>query len=99
MAKQFIDQYNGEWLTVSDTEILRASKILSSQTGLFTEPAAAAAMAGLLSYYDQELISPGTKNVVLLTGSGLKDLAAVETLLNKPTSIEPTISELKNLWK
>lgn len=99
MARQFLDLYNGEWLTVSDKEILAASALLARSNGLFAEPAAAAAMAGMIKYYDQELISPGTKNVVLLTGSGLKDLSAVKSLLNMPPTIEPTLSELKYLLK
>ncbi|PKP32783.1 MAG: threonine synthase [Bacteroidetes bacterium HGW-Bacteroidetes-16] len=99
MARQFLDLYNGEWLTVSDIEILNASALLAKSYGLFVEPAAAAAMAGLLKYHDQELVSPGSKNVVLLTGSGLKDLSAVKPLLNMPKAIEPTLSELKYLLK
>jgi len=97
MAKQFIDLYNGEWLTVSDEEILQASAMLSRQTGLFSEPAAAAAMAGLLKYHDQEWITPGTKNVVLLTGSGLKDLSAVQPLLDIPEAIYPDLNQLIKL--
>jgi len=97
MAQHFIQKYSGETLTVSDDEILKASKNLSGNTGLFAEPAAATAFAGLLSYMKQELIPPGTSNVVLLTGSGLKDLKAVGPLLNMPASIDPDIVNLKKL--
>jgi len=97
MARRFLEEYNGEWLTVTDEEILKASAALSRETGLFSEPAAAAAMAGLLSYHDQELISPGTKNVVLLTGSGLKDLAAVRSPLDMPEAIYPDLNQLIKL--
>lgn len=97
MAQHFIQKYNGETLTVSDDEILKASKNLSGNTGLFAEPAAATAFAGLLSYMKQGLIPPGTSNVVLLTGSGLKDLKAVSPLVNMPASIDPSIDNLKKL--
>ncbi len=50
MAKQFIQTYSGEYLSVSDNEILEASSVLSRNTGLFAEPAAATAFAGLLYY-------------------------------------------------
>jgi threonine synthase len=97
LTKQFIKKYNGEYLTVSDDAILEASAILSRNTGIFAEPAAATAFAGLLSYYKEYKLDKGSKNVVLLTGSGLKDLSSVQKLLNIPESIHPTIENLKKL--
>ena len=94
MAKDYIHKYEGEYMTVSDAEILGASSVLSKNTGLFAEPAAAAAFAGMLKYRDSEKLLPDSKNIVLLTGSGLKDLKAVKNLLNIPDAIE---AELKNL--
>ena len=97
MAKQFLLKYNGEFLTVSDNSILEASSILSKNTGIFAEPAAAAAFAGLLSYQNNNKLDRESKNVVLLTGSGLKDLKSVQSLIKMPESIEPSIDNLKKL--
>ena len=97
MTKKYIEEYNSEWIAVSDEEIISASKILSENTGIFAEPAAAASFAGMLKYNKQDKIDENSKNVVLLTGSGLKDLKAVSGLLNVPDSIWPTIENLKNL--
>jgi threonine synthase len=97
MAQHFIQQYEGEYITVSDKEILEASAILSKNTGLFSEPAGAAAFAGLLSYYENGKINENSDNVVLLTGSGLKDLRSVEKILKIPQSINPSIENLKNI--
>lgn len=97
MAKQFIQKYKGEFLTVSDDAILEASVVLSRNTGIFAEPAAATAFAGLLSYSQQNKLDKDTKNVVLLTGSGLKDLKSVQKLLNIPEAIKPDIENLKKL--
>ena len=97
MAKQFIHQYEGEYLTVSDDEILEASQILAKNTGIFSEPAASTAFAGFLKYQKDNLLEKDSKNVVLLTGSGLKDLKSVQPLLNIPEAIEPTINNLKKL--
>ncbi len=97
MAKHFIQKYNGEYLTVSDYDILQASSILSRNTGIFAEPAAATSFAGLLKYAQGNKLDKASKNVVLLTGSGLKDLKSVENTLNIPESIEPSIDNLKNL--
>jgi threonine synthase len=95
MAKQFISKYNGEYLTVTDDEILQASVTLSRNTGIFAEPAASAAFAGLLNYYQSDRLDNNSKNVVLLTGSGLKDLTAVKSILKMPKPIEPTFENLK----
>jgi threonine synthase len=97
MAKQYIQKYGGEYITVSDDEIIEASAMLSRNTGLFAEPAAATAFAGLLSYQKNELIGENSDNVVLLTGSGLKDLKSVNRMLKIPESIQPSIANLKNM--
>ena len=97
LAKHFINKYNGEALCVADKDIIEASLILSRNTGIFSEPAAAAAFAGMLHYYKEGMLTPGSKNVVLLTGSGLKDLNAVKNRLKMPQSIIPTIDNLKKI--
>ncbi|MCF7794309.1 MAG: threonine synthase [Candidatus Cloacimonetes bacterium] len=94
MTKKYIDKYNGEAIAVSDEEILSASKILSENTGIFAEPAAAAAFGGLIKYSDLNKIADKSKNVVLLTGSGLKDLDSVQSLIKIPRPIK-SLSELK----
>ncbi len=97
MTEQYIQKYRGETITVSDQEIIKASAILSRNTGLFTEPAAAAAFAGMLSFAQAGKIAANSDNVILLTGSGLKDLSAVSGVASIPRAINPTIKELKKL--
>ncbi len=97
MAQQFIQKYKGESLIVSDDEIMNASIILSKNTGIFAEPAATTAFAGLLNYQKKGKIADNTNNVVLLTGSGLKDLKSVSSMLKIPESIYPTIENLKKI--
>ena len=99
MAKQYLEDYNGEYISVSDQEILEASQILSKNTGLFAEPAAAAAFAGMLTYNNTNSLSDYSKNVVLLTGSGLKDLKTVNSVLSIPNAILPTINNFKELLR
>jgi threonine synthase len=99
MAQQFLQKYQGETLVVSDEEILNASSVLSKNTGIFSEPAAATAFAGLLSYQKSGKIADGSNNVVLLTGSGLKDLKSVGSMLKMPEAIYPSIDNLKKLVK
>ena len=61
MAKKYIKDFNGETILVSDEEIIAASKVLSSRTGIFAEPAASAAFAGFLSYYWDGRFEKGRK--------------------------------------
>ena len=98
MAQDFINNYKGETITVSDEEIFESSSILAKNTGLFVEPAAAAAFAGMLTYKKLNKINENSKNVVLLTGSGLKDVNSVQDLINIPKAILPSINELKKLF-
>jgi threonine synthase len=89
MARKFILDYQGEWVQVSDLEILQASKMLSSQTGIFAEPAAATAFAGMLKQQQESKISVGESVCVLLTGSGLKDVNAVQSMIEIPEAVIP----------
>ena len=98
MAQKYIRQYGGETITVTDDEITRASASLSKNTGLFAEPAAATAFAGMMEYNRQGRIEKGSSNIVLLTGSGLKDLRSVQGLLNMPEAIAPSLENLKKIF-
>jgi len=89
MARQYYQQYQGETMVVEEEEILNASRILSRNSGIFTEPAAATAFAGFLKMKRQGGILPNTRNLILLTGSGLKDLQAVQPELNIPQPVYP----------
>jgi len=97
MTQDYLNQYNGEYICVTDDEILEASSILSKNTGLFSEPAAIAAFAGMLAYIKDDKLPDISNNIVLLTGSGLKDLKSVNSILNIPDAIIPTIENLKEL--
>ena len=94
MTKDFIKKYNGESIIVSDTKIMKASKVLTENYGLFSEPAAAASFAGMMAYAEKFTIKENAIVTVLLTGSGLKDLNSVQSLLDMPDAVEPDIDEI-----
>ncbi|MBC7124658.1 MAG: threonine synthase [Bacteroidales bacterium] len=99
MAQDYLLQYKGEWLSVTDDDIVNASKILARNTGIFAEPAASTAFAGMLCYQKNQKLLTKQRVVVLLTGSGLKDLKAVSSVINISNAIDPTIDSLrKNEW-
>ncbi len=80
MAVDAIRRTDGFGTKVSDDEILNAEKYLSQQHGYFVEPSAAAAWAGFIKYIKKSKEKNG-KIVVLLTGSGLKDIKNAERAL------------------
>jgi threonine synthase len=95
MTKDYLTTYNGEWIAVSDDEILGASSFLAQSTGLFTEPASAAAYAGMVKYAQKHKIKPNSKNVVLLTGCGLKDISSLQKDIKIPDAIEPDVKNIE----
>lgn len=99
MAKKFIDEYHGLGIKVSDQEILNASKTLTSSFGIFSEPAASAAYAGYLKIKLNNQIKTKEKILVLLTGSGLKDLNAVQPLLQMPAPVEANLNAVEKFLK
>ncbi|NOZ48373.1 MAG: threonine synthase [Chlorobi bacterium] len=99
MAKQYLHKYNGESILVTDDEILLASKYLTGHYGIFAEPAAAASFAGFFKFQYENSNMDNTKNVVLLTGSGLKDLNSVQEIINIPEAVKPDIANLKNIFE
>jgi len=70
-------------VTADDTEILAAQRMLSSQAGLFAEPSSACAFACFLKARAD--IKPEESVVVMLTGSGLKDIKSAELGLGLAT--------------
>jgi len=71
-ALEKLRKYGGKAVTVSDEEIFAAQRLVSSRSGLFAEPSSACAFAGFLKVRAQ--LDPASTVVVMLTGSGLKDI-------------------------
>jgi threonine synthase len=97
MTKDFILKYDGEAVIVSDEEILNASKALSENYGLFPEPASSASFAGFSKYLKFNKIPIDSKVLVLLTGSGLKDLNAVKDIIEIPKPVEANLTAIENM--
>ena len=67
------DESGGLIEAVTDRDILRAYRLLSTQEGVFVEPASAASVAGLLQLHAAGRLEPGQTVVCTVTGHGLKD--------------------------
>jgi threonine synthase len=89
-------QTNGSYLLVSDEQILRAIADLG-KVGIFAEPAAATAQAGLSSAIQAGLVIQDDPVLVVSTGSGLKDIKAAMQAVEPAPVIEPNLSALKRV--
>ncbi len=98
-----VRETSGAYIQVSDDEILAAIPWLARGTGVFAEPAGAAAYAGLIKAAAQGLVQPDERIVVLNTGNGLKDITstmkAVEMVGSKANLIEPNLGEFKRVMQ
>jgi threonine synthase len=94
-ALRAVRQSGGTLLTVDDQAILDAIAELGRVEGIFVEPAAAAAYAGLAEAARRRQVDPEETVVVLLTGSGLKDVRAAMQAAGEAKVIEPSLASLQ----
>ena len=85
----------GAFLRVSDEEIIAAIPALAQGCGVFAEPAAAAAYAGLVKAIEEGLVRAEARVVVLATGSGLKDIATATRSVGEPTVVAPDLVDVR----
>jgi threonine synthase len=97
-AVNAIREANGVVVTASDNAILDAM-CLAGRHGMFAEPAAAAALAAVISAVDSKMISPTDRVLVMITGSGLKDTKNAIRAGGSPIQIEPSVSAVGSALK
>ncbi|MHA1419059.1 MAG: threonine synthase [Candidatus Heimdallarchaeaceae archaeon] len=81
-ACKYIEACNGYFITLTDEEILDAIAELGKETGLFAEPAGVVPYGGLKKLIYEEKINESDTVCLVITGNGLKDVSAVEGLIN-----------------
>ncbi len=87
-----IRESGGAGVTVSDAAIVRAIGRLAGATGVFAEPAGAAALAGLDVALETGLVESGEQVCMLVTGTGLKDIRAALAGVTRPEPVAPTLA-------
>ena len=90
-----VRQTGGAYIKVTDDEILAAIPALARGSGVFAEPAAAAAYAGLVKAVEQGLVDPEERIVVLSTGNGLKDIASARRAVGEPMVVDKNLADVK----
>ena len=77
-ALRAVRDSDGAFVAVSDEAILAAIPELAQLTGIFAEPAAAAALAGARQAVSEGHLGADDEIVILITGNGLKDIPAAQ---------------------
>ena len=86
-----VRESNGQFLAVTDQEILQAQRDLASNEGIFVEPASATPLAAI--EYLKDSFKRNSVVVSIATGNGLKDQGVVPVDSEKL----PLVSDLKEL--
>lgn len=88
-AVDAVRRSDGAFVRVTDGQIGEGMLAAGSLAGVFAEPAAAAAFAGVRVAVEAGVIEPDGDVLVVSTGSGLKDIAAAMRLAGVVTEVEP----------
>ncbi len=92
-ALRAVRESEGDMVAVSDEEILSAIPELARKTGVFGEPAGAAAFAGFRKMAKEGLLGRGERIAVVVTGNGLKDIESARKSVGAPMLVEPAIED------
>jgi len=94
-ALNAVKKSNGSYITCTDDQILKSIVLLAENEGVFSEPAAAASVAGLINALANGTIKVNESVTVIVTGNGLKDPQSVYDLINRNKILKADIDELK----
>ena len=97
-AWRAVEESGGTFEKVSDTEIIRAQRLLAREEGVAAEPAGAASLAGLIKLASQGYFNGDEEVVIVVTGHGLKDPDSVKfhpTKRIKSLSVEDAVEKVR----
>ena len=99
MAVRYIKESDGWCVRVSDEEIIDAELELAKEAGILSEPAAACAYAAYKKDAEniKKKLGEDASVVVLLTGTGFKDMAVFDGKIKLPKAIDATVEEVGKL--
>jgi len=90
-----IRESGGGAVLVSDAAIVAAISELARHSGVFAEPAGATALAGLKAALAEDLVGSYERVVLLVTGTGLKDVPAAARGVVRPAPIPPQLDAVQ----
>lgn len=98
-AVMAVRESGGTMINVSDGEITEAMRYTGRLAGVFAEPAAATAVAGLRAAIAQGMVARHATAVAIITGSGLKDIRSAKLAVGDPFEIPPDGAGLDEILK
>lgn len=96
-AVDAVGESRGIMLNVSDDEIEEAMRYTGRLAGVFAEPAAATAVAGLRRAVTGGMIGRRASAVALITGNGLKDIQSARKAAGSPFEVAPDGNGLEDI--
>jgi threonine synthase len=94
-----VDESGGAMVNVSDDEILDAMRYTGRLAGIFAEPAAATAVAGLRRAMEEGIVGRRASATALITGNGLKDVQSARSAAGQPFDIPPDGAGLDDILR
>jgi threonine synthase len=88
-AVNAVRESGGTMVNVSDAEIQDAMRRTGQLSGVFAEPAAAAAVAGLARAAHEGIVAARASALAVITGNGLKDSRSALAAAPRPLDIAP----------
>jgi len=88
-AVEAVRESGGTMINVSDGEITDAMRYTGRLAGVFAEPAAATAVAGLRRALAGGIVRRHASAVAIITGNGLKDIQSAKSAVGEPFEIPP----------
>lgn len=86
-ALEYVRASEGMMIDVTDDQIMESIVYMSKYAGIFSEPAGAAGFAGIQKLNATGFFKPNDRIVTIVTGSGLKDLAATADIMPKAYTV------------
>jgi threonine synthase len=92
-----VRESGGTMINVADEEILDAMRYTGRLAGIFAEPAAATAVAGLRRAVSEGTVGRRASAVAIVTGNGLKDVRSAKCAAGNPFDIPPDGAGLEDI--
>ncbi len=96
-AIKAVRESDGTFVEATDEQIAAAVRATGRLAGIFAEPAAAAAVAGIAVARDQGILNDESNVVAMVTGNGLKDIAGALRAVGQPHEIPPDLSSVTTI--
>ena len=90
-AVNAVRESGGTYVNASDDQIMAAVRLTGRLTGVFAEPAAATAVAGVMVARQKGIIGADADVLAMITGNGLKDTAGALKAVGDPHDVEPSL--------